>query len=351
MSDRCELISNEFLRVMGGGVAMERIRRMLPHLALCGVPVLITGEPGVGKSIVAETIGQLSDVIHGGDPLLGMMTWECDRSVDGALCGEELIGELTGEVRRVVFLRHVDAIPVSLQRTLVPLLRRPGLRTQCVASIDVADPFERIEAGTFDESLYHCLNAGRVDLPPLREHAREIPAIATVMLDGVNRLCGTRFSRIGDDAAAVLMAYDWAGNRYELCSALRRAAVMAGLLGGSVDMEDVDGDGNVVGRTLAAAMLPPVVRGETPQESASARFRSRMTFDEMVVETVRRGLTELDDGAELLYQRLLDPFERELIRQVFEETRRVRTLTAQRLGINRNTLHRKLNDYGIESEG
>ena len=73
-----------------------------------------------------------------------------------------------------------------------------------------------------------------------------------------------------------------------------------------------------------------------------------MSFADLVSETVRRALDEQGDDSEQLYERILNPFEKELIRQVFEQTRRVRTRTAQRLGINRNTLHRKMADYELD---
>ncbi|MDO4557373.1 MAG: helix-turn-helix domain-containing protein [Planctomycetia bacterium] len=340
----CEAILKELADELGGSETIRRICRVLPFFARHATPMVITGEPGTGKLEIAKAVWRLrnepvSDDGNATSSLpLALENVPAERSaVEFTRIGDPDSSRWNPEIfpeSGILYLERADTVPISWQRALLERSCATDSRIQVIATLETGDPYGCIESGTLDETFFHHLNTCRFHLSPLRERPADILTTTTRFLERVNRVHRAQFTEVPPDTAEFLTSYDWPGNRIELWAVLVRAAILAEMDGGRA--------------SLSPDLLPPVVRGELPEENPSMRFRARMTFAEMVTETVKRALTELGEDSGQLCERVLDPFEKELIRQVFEQTRRVRIRTAERLGINRNTLHRKMVDYAID---
>lgn len=302
------------------------------------VPVLIEGESGVGKEVVAEAI-------HAASPRSRrpMTTVACG-AIPGNLIESELFGHETGAFpgafeRKVgrfaeadggtLFLDEVGAMPLEAQTKLLHVLqtgathalgaRHPReVDVRVIAATDTR-LFEEVEAGRFREDLYYRLNTVQVTIPPLRERTADIPALARHLLARIAQQPGLRALGITDDALALLGAHDWPGNVRQLQNALFRAAVLC----------------------EGAALT----RADFPQIAALGRQR---------LSPVRVPLAMATSGGVTLFRadgnlRALEEIEADVIRLAIGHYRGRMTEVARRLGIGRSTLYRKLGELGIDN--
>ncbi|MDD3469238.1 MAG: helix-turn-helix domain-containing protein [Thermoguttaceae bacterium] len=413
MTPPVESILKSLRTTIGETPVMERVYRRLPALAKSGVSLFLIGELGVGKQILAEAIAQIRAIFHHQPNLRWLMLdgrmdgTGYDTHVTGASATTNDIFGLFGESEGpplTCYLAHVEAFPLEIQRRFLRWWdTHPALMV--IASTTQSDLPLLLEQERLDEALYYRLGGSRLELPPLRKRPKDIQRLANHWLIEMSRPYTNRIMEWEDAAVQFLTAYDWPGNRYELKSTMFFAIQQwieanefaleshedidvnshSGVaLDGNVDKSNSDQENhgdhknyNVQENTdekknnstgslenvdspisLSANFLPPVIRGETPRESLSSRFRSRLSFADLVVEVIEKGLTEeaelaqaeSRDESDHLYERILEPLERELIRQVYEDCRHVRIHTATRLGINRNTLYKKLADYELEPD-
>jgi DNA-binding NtrC family response regulator len=166
-----------------------------------------------------------------------------------------------------------------------------------------------------------------IEIPPLRHRREDIPELVAHFLNQYNELNDRYVVHIQRAAMEALQDYHWPGNVRELQNYLERAVVMA------------DGD------ELTLDLLPPVVVGREPP-----RKRERGTdIESLTYEVVQQGLSTADPDEDSLHSKIVDRVERELIAQVMLSCNNVQTKAAARLGINRNTLHKKLKEYDLET--
>jgi DNA-binding NtrC family response regulator len=164
----------------------------------------------------------------------------------------------------------------------------------------------------------------------LRERREDIPELVAHFLDIYNEQNDRYVAHIDPRAMAALQEYDWPGNVRELQNYVERVVVMA------------------PGDELTFDLLPEVVAsGRQPRTIGMRRF----DFDSLAEELVQLGLAAADAKAEDLHSRVVDRVEREVIAQVLAACDGVQIKAASRLGINRNTLHKKLKQYGLDGEG
>jgi DNA-binding NtrC family response regulator len=164
-----------------------------------------------------------------------------------------------------------------------------------------------------------------VYLPPLRERSEDVPQLASFFLQRYAEQNGRNVTSIANEAMGYLKAYTWPGNVRELQNYIERAIVLA------------------TGSVLTSDLLPPHVRGEAPLRLGRA---SRSDLESMCGELVSRGLSENpDDG--VAYNAVMGMVEKELITQVLRICQGTQTKTATRLGINRNTLHKKIEEHNL----
>jgi DNA-binding NtrC family response regulator len=185
----------------------------------------------------------------------------------------------------------------------------------------------QVEAERFREDLYWRLNVVPIEIPPLRLRREDIPDLVHHFLHYYNEANDRYVVHVQHEAQQALQDYHWPGNVRELQNYVERAVVLA------------EGD------ELTLELLPGTLTGKTRPRQGQIRG---VDLDTLVAEVVQQGLAAAGATAEDLHARIVNRVERELIVQVLAGCNRVQTKAAIRLGINRNTLHKKLKEYEIE---
>ncbi|WP_448662376.1 sigma-54-dependent transcriptional regulator [Sphingomonas sp. CJ20] len=326
-----------FDEIVGSAPQFRAALAIAAKAARARVPVLIEGESGVGKEVVAEAIHAASP--RGKRP---MITVNCGaipaNLVESELFGHEK-GAFTGAFERKIgrfvdadggtlFLDEVGEMPLDAQVKLLRVLQTGEIQplgARHVREVDVRviaatnkTLLAEVEAGRFREDLYYRLNVVQVAIPPLRERTGDIPALARHLLARIAEQPGLRPLGITDDALQLLGSYDWPGNVRQLQNALFRAAVLC------------DGDG------LTRADFPQIAQlssgrpahGAVPNQNAG-----------------NGGVTLFRPDGNM---RPLDEIEADVIRLAIGHYRGRMTEVARRLGIGRSTLYRKLGELGID---
>lgn len=326
-----------FDEIVGSAPQFRAALAIAAKAARARVPVLIEGESGVGKEVVADAIHAASPRAR--KPLVSINCGAIPANlVESELFGHEK-GAFTGAFERKVgrfidadtgtlFLDEVGEMPLDAQVKLLRVLQsgeiQPiGARHSREVDVRVIAATNKsllaeVEAGRFREDLYYRLNVVQVSIPPLRERAGDIPALARHLLGRIALQPGLRELGITDDALALLGGYDWPGNVRQLQNALFRAAVLC------------DGEGLTRADFPQIAQLAagrPGNEGSAPQGFAHS------------------GVTLFRPDGHL---RTLDEIEADVIRLAIGHYRGRMTEVARRLGIGRSTLYRKLGELGID---
>ncbi|PIE67928.1 MAG: sigma-54-dependent Fis family transcriptional regulator [Deltaproteobacteria bacterium] len=231
-------------KLVGQSKPIENIRYLLQKVAPAQVPVLLTGESGTGKNVVAQMIHALSERRD-----LPLITKNCG-TFQKDLLRSELFGYRKGAFtgandsyegllsfahRGTMFLDEVGELSPDLQSSLLRVLenqtfRRLGekeenkvdVRFLCATNRDLQ---AEVEAGRFSEAMYHRLNVFNIELPPLRNRKDDIPALIEYFLGRLRP--GDRSARISDRAMQCLLAYDWPGNVRELQNVIERGLILS----------------------------------------------------------------------------------------------------------------------------
>ncbi len=332
--------------IIGHSAAMEDVYRMTRCVARSNASVLLLGETGTGKELIATAIHRLSD--RGSGPFVKV---NC-----GALAENLLESELFGHVRGsftgaianrtgrfeaahggTIFLDEINSTSVHLQVKLLRVLQerefeRVGdtqtirVDTRVIAASN-RNLMEEVEGGRFREDLYWRLNVVPIVLPPLRQRREDIARLVFHFLGVYSDADNRHVVHIQEEAQKALTEYDWPGNVRELQNYVERAVVLA------------EGD------ELTLDLLPDVVLGKTPRRTTGIRGADLET---LTFEVVQQGLSDAGPGEDGLHGKIVNRVERELIAQVMLSAGNVQTKAAARLGINRNTLHKKLKEYDLE---
>jgi two-component system nitrogen regulation response regulator GlnG len=328
--------------VIGRTSAMQEVYKVIGRVAPTDATVLIQGETGTGKELLAKTIHHHSErrgpfvaLNCPGIPseLLESELFGYER---GAFTGavERRIGKFEAAAGGTLMLDEIADMPLALQAKLLRVLQereftRVGGRDALRADVRIIaasnqDLEAAVRAGRFRDDLFFRLNVVRLTLPPLRDRRGDIPDLIQFFIDKFNRDLGTAIVGVSDDVRELLMRHTWPGNVRELENALLRAAVLAR------------------GRTLVAEDF--ALAGQPRQSSAEIL---------PLEEAVRHRLAELlerDAGAPVgeLHATLISAVERPLIEIVLERSGGNQVKAAEMLGINRNTLRKKITELGIE---
>jgi DNA-binding NtrC family response regulator len=331
--------------LIGSGPAMEDVYRLTRQVARSNASVLLLGETGTGKELIAKAIHRLSP--RGSGPFIRV---NC-----GALAENLLESELFGHVRGsftgaidnrtgrfeaahtgTIFLDEINSTTAKLQVKLLRVLQEHELErvgdtqtirvdTRVVAASN-RDLLEETEAGRFREDLYYRLNVVTIYLPPLRERREDVPSLVSHFLRVYSEENRYRVLHIEPAAMQALQDYSWPGNVRELQNYIERAVVLA------------------PGDELTRDLLPETVLGGRPRRVG----RLRADVETLASELVQQGVDAAGPSADNLYATVVNRVERELIGQVMAACDNVQIKAAERLGINRNTLHKKLKEYGLE---
>ncbi len=332
--------------IIGNSPAMQEVYRITRRVAASNASVLILGETGVGKELIAGAIHRLSH--RSGGPFVRV---NC-----GALSESLLESELFGHVRGAftgavanrtgrfeaahggtVFLDEINSTSLTLQVKLLRVLQekefeRVGDTTTLVTDARIVaasnrDLMQEVRAERFREDLYWRLNVVPIEIPPLRRRRDDIPALVSFFLEHYNDINDRYVVHMGPGVMEAMRDYHWPGNVRELQNYIERAVVMA-----ETDELTVD-------------VLPACLTGG--QESGTAPESPSGDFNSMATVLVTRGLHEAGAAAENVHATIVEQIEKELIVQVLASCSGVQTKAATRLGINRNTLHKKIKDYGL----
>jgi two-component system nitrogen regulation response regulator GlnG len=334
----------EFGALIGRHPRMQEVYKTIGRIAGSDVTVLLRGESGTGKELVARAIHHYSR--RAGRPFVAV---SC-AAIPGTLLESELFGHERGaftdaKERKLgklelahggtFYLDEVGDMPVELQSKLLRALQertieRVGGQESIRIDVRVLAATNRdLEAlmreGKFREDLFYRLNVVSLNLPPLRERRRDIPLLVEHFLGKYAAELGDR--GVAPDALDRLVGHDWPGNVRELENVIQRAMVMA----------------------TSGVILPEHL--PIGPVSAAASVAIDATLEEIIERRLLECVRGLREHASAnLYDLMIGLVEKPLLRAVLRETRGNQVRAAQILGINRNTLRKKLTEHGIDPE-
>ncbi len=339
-SDDAAEIPPAGLPLVGRSAAMQAVYRMITRVLRNDLTVLVLGESGTGKELVAEAIHQLGHRKQG--PFVAVNTAAIPAElIESELFGHEK-GAFTGAVARhegkfeqaqggTLFLDEIGDMPIDAQTRLLRALqssriRRVGGREEIAVDVRIVAATNRdlaplIAAGAFREDLFYRLNVVPITLPPLRERPDDVPALARHFLQ-LAALDGLPRRQLSEPAAAVLVRQPWRGNVRELRNFIFRLALLS--------RED----------TISSEALVSLL-GEA---MASAQSNDPASLSDAVEQWLRAN--PLAPGN--VYDAALAAFERPLFEAVLRQTGGNQLRAAQHLGINRNTLRKRLTELAID---
>lgn len=325
--------------ILGQAQSMQEVFRAIGRLSQSHATVLINGESGSGKELVARALHRHSP--RRDAPFIAINTAAIPRDLlESELFGHER-GAFTGAaaLRRgrfeqadggTLFLDEIGDMPAELQTRLLRVLSdghfyRVGGQQPIRANVRVIaathqDLEERVRNGLFREDLFHRLNVIRLRLPPMRERREDIPILVRHFLQKSAHDLGVEAKRISESAIKYLQGQPFPGNVRQLENLCHWLTVMA------------------PGQVVEVADLPPELR----EQASTTAFSNWM--DTLGDETDRLIATTPGSVFEVLSQ----DFERTLIRRALASTGGRRIEAAQLLGIGRNTITRKIQELGID---
>lgn len=334
--------------MIGTSDAMTQVYRMTRLAANSSATVLLTGETGTGKELIARAIHNLSPRATGpyvrincGALSESLLESELFGHVKGAFTSaiENRTGRFEAAHGGTIFLDEINSTSLHLQVKLLRVLQehefeRVGdsrtVHVDCrVVAATNRDLLDEVDQGTFREDLFYRLNVLPLGLPPLRDRGSDIRELAEFFIEMHGRSNGREGMKITDKAIEYLQNYAWPGNVRELENYIERAIVLAPT------------------QRITDEYLPDHVRGLTPVRIPN---RSQTDMDSLCAELVSKGLADAHPNDDDLHQQVVSQVEKELISQVLRICQGVQTKTATRLGINRNTLHKKIDEYDLQSE-
>jgi DNA-binding NtrC family response regulator len=311
----------KFSNIIGKSPQIKKILEVVDQIAPTKASVLITGESGVGKELVADAIHNLSN--RGEQPFIKVHCAALTESLlESELFGHEK-GAFTGAIARkrgrfelantgTIFLDEIGEINQNVQIKILRVLQekrfeRVGGEETLEVDVRIVAATNKnlkkeIEKGDFREDLYYRLNVVNVEVPPLRDRKEDIPLLAVAFLKEFAEENGRDIEGFDSKVLNELYNYPWPGNVRELRNCIESAVVMS------------------KNKVITPDDLPPTVRSES---------------DDNLIR-IKPG-TPLEEAEKMIIQATLNVLNGN------------KSKTAEALGIGRKTLHRKINDYGIES--
>ena len=332
----------EGLRMVGQAPAMQEVFRAIGRLSRSSMTVLITGETGTGKELVARALHRNSPRAR--KPFVALNTSAITPELlESELFGHER-GAFTGADKRrlgrfeqadggTLFLDEIGDMSLALQTRLLRVLAeneffRVGGQTPVRVDVRVVaathqDLAAAVKDERFREDLYHRLNVMQVAVPPLRDRKEDIPELAGMWLELAAAELDIAPKRLSAAALAAMMACDWPGNVRELVNLCRRLTV------------------NCAGQEITLADFPT-----EPRFTASPAGQADWTLALAAWAESRIAAAH----PEPLLAEALPEFERTLIRTALRQAQGRRMEAARLLGWGRNTLTRKIRELGLETD-
>jgi two-component system, NtrC family, nitrogen regulation response regulator GlnG len=355
--------------MLGQAPAMQDLFRAIGRLSQSHVTVLITGESGSGKELVARALHKHSPRSQG--PFVAINTAAIPKDLlESELFGHER-GAFTGAqtMRRgrfeqadggTLFLDEIGDMPLDLQTRLLRVLsdgqfyrvggHQPQKSNVRVIAATHQNLEQRVKDGVFREDLFHRLNVIRLRLPALRERRDDIPVLARQFLQKSAKDLGVDAKRLSDAALAQLTAFDYPGNVRQLENICHWLTVMAPAQ--VVEAKDLPPE--LVDSPVATApapapaAAPPGAPAAIPAAAAPTPAAAPAAAGGWLADLGREARALLDAGTPEVWDALTRQFEARLILTALDSTRGRRIEAAQRLGIGRNTITRKIQELGLD---
>jgi Nif-specific regulatory protein len=336
-----------FENIIGDSPAMHEVFATVGQVANSRATVLLLGETGTGKEMIAKAIHYNSPRrdkpfirVNCGALTGTLLESELFGHVKGSFTGaiKDKIGRFEAADGGTIFLDEIGTMEPVLQVKLLRVLQEREFERvgdTAVVKVDVrviaatnVDLQEEVAKQNFREDLFYRLNVVSIYLPPLRNRREDIPRLIDYFLDKYNVVNDRKLRRISREMLNVLLRYPWPGNVRELENAIERAVVLS---------RDED---------FTEDLLPLSVRmfaqqRRTSQSSESIETLTRRLSDQAITDY------EMREGE--IYQLVIDQIEHALIDRALARCNGIKTKAADFLGINRNTLNKKVKDLGIEA--
>jgi DNA-binding NtrC family response regulator len=346
-----------FADLIAGSEAMARVLELGKRAADSNLPVLIEGEPGVGKELIARAIHGESARKSG-----PFVTLSCgaipENGIDDALFGAEAhAGKFAEADLGTLFIDEIAELPLETQAKLLATLEAgeteaPGAKRKSASGVRLIAATNRnlidlVNDGRFREDLFYRLNVFPIWVPPLRTRREDVPELVRHFIARFAAEEGKRIDHLGDDAGAMLQRYNWPGNIRQLENAVYRAVVLADQPTLTVN-EFPQIAAHVEGY---AVTVPPAPAPKNPLP----RFEGPAMLGEVAPATINLpqpggrdaiGIPALSETGDI---RPLEAVEADMIRLAIGRYRGRMTEIARRLGIGRSTLYRKMREIGIEA--
>jgi two-component system nitrogen regulation response regulator GlnG len=331
-------VRDDRLPLIGRSAPMQEVYRTIARLVGADLTVLITGESGSGKELVARALHDMGRRRDGRFVVINLAAVPRER-VEAELFGRDdgAAGKLAEADGGTLFLDEIGDMPLDAQTRLLRVIdgsepalnpktgRRPSVRIIAATNRDLRS---LIHQGLFREDLFFRLNVAPLRIPPLRDRAEDIPDLARAFLLRANRE-GLPAKTIDSGALERLKLHPWPGNVRELENLIRRICALYA--------EDLI-TARIVERELAE------------QEPGAAGQDRPATLADLVERKLSAYFADQPEGLPPagLYDRVLEEVERPLIRLTLSATRGNQVRAAEILGLNRNTLRKKIHDLGVE---
>ncbi|MCO5157633.1 MAG: sigma-54 dependent transcriptional regulator [Aquamicrobium sp.] len=346
--------------VVTGSPAMERVLTLARKAASSTIPIMIEGESGVGKEVIARAIQGM-----GARADKPFVTVNCgaipENLVESILFGHEK-GSFTGASEKHVgkfveadggtlFLDEIGDLPLDVQVKLLRAVQDgevDPVGARATVKVDIRlisathrDLMRQVGEGRFREDLYYRLNVFPIHVPPLRERREDIARLVRHFIARAgSAAAGTRVRDVSARALAMLEAYDWPGNIRQLENAIFRAVVLA-----EGDVLTEDEFPQIGGQTRRVG---PDAREEPAAFAGGGRHENAVPMPHFALPDEPEGvLRALDERGDV---RALADVEGEMIRLAIDHYNGQMSEVARRLGIGRSTLYRKLKEMGIDPE-
>lgn len=338
----------ETMPLVGRSTAMQDIYRALARLMQTDLTVMITGESGTGKELVARALHDFGKRRNGPFVAINMAAIPRDL-IEAELFGHEK-GAFTGANTRssgrfeqaeggTLFLDEIGDMPMDAQTRLLRVLQegeytmvggRSSIKTNVrIVAATHRDLSQMIRQGLFREDLYYRLNVVPIRLPPLRERVDDVGDLAAHFLKAAQRE-GEPIKTIAPDAIRLMQNYSWPGNVRELENLVRRLSAL--YADESISAEIVQNELNIADRT--------------PTSAAAGPMDVSMAVETHVGQLLREYEPNLPPAG--LYQRVIDKVEAPLIAMALNACSGNQIKAADLLGLNRNTLRKKIRTHSIE---
>ena len=353
--------------ILGQAPAMQEVFRAIGRLANSNATVLITGESGTGKELVARALHRHSTRAKGPFVALNLAAIP-NESIEAELFGNERGAVSANQTLRrgrfeqadggTLFLDEIGDMPLQLQSTLLRILEdgkfyRLGGQDLLKANVRIITSTHqnleaRVAEGLFREDLFHRLNVIRLRLPSLRERTEDIPILAKHFLALSAKNLGVEVKSFTDGALEALSKLPFPGNVRQLQSVCHWLTVMSSSK--LIDVQDLPkdlnqftlGQGKNVGsidQTISSVVSTSVAQSLGSNVSTGASWEQGLALQAKKM---------LEDGRGEVFKDLQDRFEKAVIQAALDMTRGRKVEAAERLGIGRNTITRKLQELGID---